>query len=316
MKRHPLLVITGPTAVGKTELSIKIARKVKGEIISADSMQIYKKMDIGTAKITKEDMKEIPHHMLDIVEPDYDFSVAEYQEYVDKLIPEIINRGAIPILVGGTGLYIKAIVEGFLFPEMPNDLKLREKLEKEAKEHGNEYIHQQLEKIDPQMAKKLHPNDLRRVIRGIEVYQQSGKTITYFRKKQEEKPERYHSLKIGLTRDREELYQRINQRVDIMMKEGLIEEVKELINSGYNIGETALQGLGYKEIISYLNGDYSIDEAARIIKRDTRHFAKKQLTWFRRDDKINWFNLSQLNKKEVYDNIIQLINSWKTNINL
>ncbi|MEJ6950543.1 tRNA (adenosine(37)-N6)-dimethylallyltransferase MiaA [Natronospora cellulosivora (SeqCode)] len=316
MKRHPLIVITGPTAVGKTSLSIKIAKKINGEIISADSMQIYKKMDIGTAKISKEEQKEIKHHLLDIVDVDYDFSVAEYQEYVDKLIPEIIKRSSIPILVGGTGLYINAIVEGFLFPQMPNNLKLREVLEKEAKEKGNLFVHEKLKKIDPELANKLHPNDLRRVIRGIEVYEQTGKTTTFYKKKQEETPDRYNALKIGLSRNREELYQRINKRVDIMIKDGLIEEVKDIIDSGYDLGSTALQGLGYKEIINFLNGKYPLEEAVRILKRDTRHFAKRQLTWFRRDKNIKWFNLSKNNQENIYIDIIKLINSWMVNINL
>lgn len=305
-KKYPLLVILGPTAVGKTDLSLNIAKKIKGEIISADSMQIYKKMDIGTAKITLEERKIIPHYMLDIIEPSQEYSVADYQKEVDKLIPQIIKKNKMPILVGGTGLYIKATVKGFLFPEMKSDLNLREKLEKEAQNYGNNHLHEKLAKIDPKLANKLHPNDLRRIIRGIEVYQQTGKTLTYFKEKQAEKKDRYHNLKIGLIRDRNELYERINQRVDIMIKEGLIDEVKNLLN--YNLSATAKQGLGYKEILAYLEENYDLTEAIRLLKRNTRHFAKRQITWFKRDKNIHWFNLSTLKEKDVYQQIITLVN--------
>ena len=310
MDRYPLMAILGPTAVGKTELSLKIAEQINGEIISADSMQIYRNMDIGTAKASQFDRKQIKHHLIDIVNPDQDFSVADYQERVDALIPKIVKRGNIPILVGGTGLYIKAIIQGFLFPEMETNNELRSKLEKEAEKYGNEYVHNKLEEIDIELANKLHPNDLRRVIRGIEVYNETGNTITYYKKKQEATPMRYNALKIGLTREREMLYKRINQRIDIMIENGLINEVENLLDSGYDIGMTALQGLGYKEIVGYLNNEYSLDEAVRILKRDTRHFAKRQITWFNRDNDINWFNLSQRNTEPVFNEIMNLIKKW------
>lgn len=310
MDRYPLMAILGPTAVGKTELSLKIAEQINGEIISADSMQIYRNMDIGTAKASQFDRKQIKHHLIDIVNPDQDFSVADYQERVDALIPKIVKRGNIPILVGGTGLYIKAIIQGFLFPEMETNNELRSKLEKEAEKYGNEYVHNKLEEIDIELANKLHPNDLRRVIRGIEVYNETGNTITYYKKKQEATPMRYNALKIGLTREREMLYKRINQRIDIMIENGLINEVENLLDSGYDIGMTALQGLGYKEIVGYLNNEYSLDEAVRILKRDTRHFAKRQITWFNRDNDINWFNLSQRNTEPVFNEIMDLIKKW------
>lgn len=314
MDRYPLLIILGPTAVGKTELSLKIAEKMNGEIISADSMQIYRNMDIGTAKATPAERKRIKHHLIDIINPDEQFSVAEYQEKVDHLIPEILEKGSLPILVGGTGLYIKAVVQGFLFPEMKTNYKLRNKLESDAKNYGNEYVHKKLEKIDPKLAKKLHPNDLRRVIRGIEVYEETGHTFTYYKKKQEETPCRYKTLKIGLKREREELYNRINQRIDNMIEDGLIEEVKKLLDRGYDSNNTtALQGLGYKEIIAYLNNKYSLKEAIRILKRDTRHFAKRQITWFKRGKDTNWFNLSKNREDEIYHEIINLINNWEIN---
>jgi len=314
MDRYPLLAILGPTAVGKTELSLKIAEHINGEIISADSMQIYRKMDIGTAKASQSDRKQVKHHLIDIVDPDQDFSVADYQKRVDDLIPKIVKKGKIPILVGGTGLYIKAIIQGFLFPEMETNMELRSKLEKEAEKYGNEYVHNKLKEIDIELSNKLHPNDLRRVIRGIEVFNETGNTITYYKKKQEATPMRYNALKIGLTREREMLYKRINHRINIMIENGLINEVENLLDSGYDIGMTALQGLGYKEIVGYLNNEYSFDEAARILKRDTRHFAKRQITWFKRDNNINWFNLSQKNTDQVFNEIVDLIKKWsKTN---
>ncbi|AZO95421.1 tRNA (adenosine(37)-N6)-dimethylallyltransferase MiaA [Halocella sp. SP3-1] len=307
-KRYPLLVLLGPTGVGKTGLSLKIARRMKFEIISADSMQIYRGMDIGTAKVSNEDRKVVRHHMIDIIEPDDDFSVADYKTLVDKLIPEIVKRGTRPMLVGGTGLYIKSVMRGFLFPEMKINKKLRSQLFQEAEDKGNIYIHNKLKEIDPELADKLHPNDLRRVIRGIEVYEETGKTTSYFKKKQTETPDRYKSLKIGLHRERSELYKRINQRVDKMIEDGLIEEVERLLEDGFKISGTALQGLGYKEIISYLKGEYDLAEAVRVLKRDTRHYAKRQLTWFRRDKSIKWINLSLLDSEEALKEIINYIN--------
>ncbi|MFW6281700.1 MAG: tRNA (adenosine(37)-N6)-dimethylallyltransferase MiaA [bacterium] len=310
MDKYPLLVILGPTAVGKTDLSLEISKKYKGEIISADSMQIYRKMNIGTAKIKPNEMNNIKHHMIDIINPDEDFSVAEYQEMVDQLIPEIIKRGSLPIMVGGTGLYIKSVVQGFIFPDMDTDFKLRKKLEEQAEKFGNEYIHKKLRNIDPELAERLHPNDLRRIIRGIEIYKVTGHTTTYFKKKQEKFPPRYNTLKIGLKRDRQELYKRINQRVDIMIEQGLVDEVKELINFGYNTESTAFQGLGYKEIVSYFENECSLDEAVRILKRDTRHFAKRQLTWFRRDHEIKWINLTNKTKTNVIKEAKNKIEDW------
>ncbi len=308
--KYFLPIILGPTAAGKTELSIKLAKKFDAEIISADSMQVYKDMDIGTAKVTVDIQNTIPHHMIDILTPDGDFSVADYQKKVDKLIPNIYSRNKLPLLVGGTGLYIKALIEGFLLPEMDNDPDLRKKLRKQAREKGNKYVHNKLAKIDPQLAKKLHPNDLRRVIRGIEIYKQTAKTKTYFIEKQSQNPDRYKALKIGLYREREELYQRINKRVDNMIEQGLVREVKNLL-ANYELSKTAKQALGYKEIIAYLDGQFDLEEALRRIKRDTRHFAKKQLTWFKRDDSINWFNLSSLTEETVYKDCMKLIDRQK-----
>lgn len=305
--RYPLIIILGPTAVGKTELSLELAEKINAEIISADSMQIYKEMNIGTAKVSEKIRNKIPHHMIDIINPDENFSVADYQEYVDNLIPKIINKNKIPLMVGGTGLYINAVVEGFMLPEMEPDYDLRNELRQKAKKHGNLYVHNILKDIDPPLAEKLHPNDLRRVIRGIEIYKLTGKTKSYYKNKQDNKEDRYKTLKVGLKREREELYDRINIRVEKMIEEGLIDEVKR-IEKKYNLSKTSHQALGYKEILSYLNDEYDLEEAKRIIKRDSRHYAKKQLSFFKRDEKINWFNLSNLDKSKILNDIFKLIN--------
>lgn len=305
--RYPLIVVLGPTAVGKTDLSLNMAENLNAEIISADSMQIYKEMNIGTAKVSKKIRNKIPHHMIDVIKPDQNFSVADYQEYIDNLIPKIINKGKIPLMVGGTGLYINAVVDGFMLPDMEPDYNLRKDLRQKSKKHGNEYVHDILKEIDPPLAEKLHPNDLRRVIRGIEIYRITGKTKTYYKDKQEKKKERYKTIKIGLKREREELYHRINERVEKMIEKGLIEEVKYLKNK-YNLSKTAAQALGYKEIMSYLNDEYDINEAKRIIKRDSRHYAKKQLSFFKRDKKINWFNLSKTKQSKILNEIFKLIN--------
>lgn len=305
--QKPLVAIIGPTAVGKTKLSLTLAKELNAEIISGDSMQVYKGMNIGTAKPTVEKRQNIPHHMIDILTPEEDFSVADFQQRVDELIPEIVQRGKLPMLVGGTGLYIKALIQGFLFPEMETDWELRERLEAEADKHGTEYVHDKLKEIDPTLADKLHPNDLRRVIRGIEVYQQTGKTSTHFRQKAKERPPRYRAVKIGLRRDRDELYDRINRRVNSMIDNGLIEEVKELYEAGYDRELTSMQGLGYKELIGYFEGEYDLEEAVRLIKRNTRHFAKKQLTWFRKDDEIHWFDVEEYEFEKLISDVEEVI---------
>jgi tRNA dimethylallyltransferase len=306
-KKLPLLVILGPTASGKTEFSLKLAAEIKAEIISADSMQIYRGMDIGTAKPGLEERNKIKHHMLDIVDPDEKFSVADYKKMVDKLIPEIITKGKLPLLVGGSGLYITAVIKGFYFSNIKDDNEYRSKLRLEANKYGNEYLLNKLKEVDPELAKKLHPNDLRRIIRGLEAYKQTGKSISYYKEKQAKEAVKYRVLQIGLNRNREELYQRINLRVDKMVENGLVEEVKNLYYNYKNISSTALQGLGYKEIVNYLKGDLSLEESIVRIKRDTRRFAKRQLTWFKRDKEINWFNLSDINCDEFYRNSLRLI---------
>lgn len=310
MAKYPLLIITGPTAVGKTELSLKIAEELQGEIISADSMQIYRYMDIGTAKASAEERKRVRHHMIDIINPDETYSVADYQQEADRLIREICARGSLPIMVGGTGLYIRAVIQGFLFPEMETNHQLRAELTEMARKYGNEYLHQKLAEFDPEHARKIHPNDMRRIIRAIEIFQETGHNMTYYLEKQKYTPPRYNTLKIGLIREREELYDRINKRVDLMIKKGLVEEVKNIIKAGFNMSATALQGLGYKEIIGYLKGDYPLEEAIRILKKNTRNYAKKQITWFNREKDLHWFNLTGKSDIKVYQEIMALISKW------
>ena len=304
-KYDKVVAVVGPTAAGKTELSLKIAEEFDAEIISADSMQIYKDMDIGTAKVSEEIQNRVKHHQIDIITPEEDYSVADYQEDVDPIIENIFQKNKLPLLVGGTGLYIKAVLEGFSLPDMDPDEDLREKLRQEAEEHGNKYVHDKLRKIDSKLADKLHPNDLRRVIRGIEIYKLTGHTKTYYKKKQKEAPPRHQAVKIGLTRDREELYDRINKRVDLMIEEGLIEEAKSILNKyELNDNSTARQAIGYKELFNHFNGEYDLEEAIRLIKRNTRRYAKRQLSFFKRDDSIKWYNLSKIKKEKLFKEVL------------
>lgn len=309
---YPLIIIVGPTAVGKTDFALTLAREINGEIISADSMQIYKKMTIGTAKPSNEEMARVPHHLVDCIWPDEEFTVADYQYRVEEIIEDICSRGAIPMLVGGTGLYVQAVVDGFVFPEMETDWKFREEMHDLAERMGTKEVHRRLSEIDPELAAKLHPNDLRRVIRGIEIYRQTGKTSTYFQKLADEKPARYDTLKIGLIRAREDLYQRINHRVDLMIEAGLVREVQTLLDEGYSKDLVSMQGLGYKEVIGYLQGEYDLNEAIYRLKRDTRHFAKRQLTWFRRDEEIIWLNPAELTTTEMVEKVKKIVDQrWK-----
>jgi len=309
-KYDKVIAVVGPTAAGKTELSLKIADEFDAEIISADSMQIYKNMDIGTAKVSKEIQNKVQHHQIDIITPEEDYSVADYQEDVDPIIENIFQKNKLPLIVGGTGLYIKAVLEGFSLPDMDPDEELREKLRKEAKKNGNEYVHDKLKDIDPKLADKLHPNDVRRVIRGIEIYKLTGHNKSYYKKKQKEAPPRYSSIKIGLTRNRKELYDRINKRVQKMIKEGLIEEAKNIYNN-YDLDKnsTARQAIGYKELFKYFDDKIKKEEAIRLIKRNTRRYAKRQLSFFKRDKSIKWYNLSKINKKTLENKVLNYLKS-------
>ncbi len=285
----PLVVILGPTAVGKTKISVELAQCIKGEIISGDSMQVYKYMDIGTAKIQPEEMHNVKHHLIDIKEPDQSFSVAEFQSLADYHIKNIATQNKIPIIVGGTGLYIQAVIDHYNFAEEENTISYRNKLYAEAAMHGKAYLHQKLAQVDKVSAEKIHVNDVKRVIRALEFYYANGKPISENDLDCKNKNPKYNMVLIGLNMDRGLLYERINERVDKMMEEGFLEEVKNLLQRGYSPEAPALQGLGYRQLISYLQGKNDLNTAIELIKRDTRRFAKRQLTWFRRDSRINWF---------------------------
>lgn len=294
----PILVIVGPTAVGKTQLAIMVAKMVDGEIISADSMQVYRDMDIGTAKPSLEERAGVPHHLIDIVPPSRDFTVAEYQELAEIAIADINKRGKVPILTGGTGLYVRAVIDGFDFPGS-EDLALREKLAEYARVHGQDALHQKLAEVDPVTAQRLHPNDTRRVIRALEVYQLTGVPLSRHLAKQEGRAQRHPAVMFGLTRDRQELYRRCDLRVDRMLENGLLDEVKRLLDLGFDPRSTALQAIGYKELIGYLEGEYDLEEAVRLLKRNTRRYAKRQFTWFLRDPRIRWINLDDVDWQEA-----------------
>ncbi|MFN2340340.1 MAG: tRNA (adenosine(37)-N6)-dimethylallyltransferase MiaA [Halanaerobium sp.] len=306
-----LIVLTGPTAVGKTELSLELAQKIDAEIISADSMQIYQQMDIGTAKASKTERELVDHYLIDFLTPEADYSVSRFQDDCDQTIAEIKARNKKPMLVGGTHLYLRAVLEGFMLPEIEPDYELRQKLEELADVQGTEAVHAILAKKDEVTAEKLHPNDLRRVIRAIEIYEQTGKTKSFYKKQQLARPPRYTAYKFALIRSRENLYQRINQRVDLMLENGLLEEVKYLLNNYDNLSDTAQQALGYKELISYLEGDFSLEEAVYEIKKRSRHFAKRQLTWLRKEDDLIVFNIENENKDDILNTMLKLIKGEK-----
>lgn len=283
-----LIILTGPTAAGKTKLSIALAKSVNGEIISADSMQVYKHMDIGSAKIRPEEMQGIKHYLVDILEPSEEFNIVLFQKYAKQAAAEIYEKGKIPIIVGGTGFYIQSVLYDIDFQDSDEDAALRAELEKTAQEKGREFLHNILKECDPQAAREIHANNVKRVIRAIEFYRQTGRKISEHNETERAKQSAYDSYYFVLTDKREKLYENIEKRVDIMIQEGLVGEVKRLMDMGCKRDSTAMQGLGYKEIISYLMGEITLDEAIRIIKRDTRHFAKRQLTWFRRERDVIW----------------------------
>lgn len=289
-EKEKLAVLIGPTAVGKTKLSILLAKRFNAEIISGDSMQIYKRMDIGTAKIKEEEMEGIPHHLIDIKNPEESFSAAEFQELVRSKITEITSRGKLPIIVGGTGLYIQSVIYDYQFSDAPSDEEFRKTLEERAEREGNNVIYEELLEIDPESAEKIHPNNIRRVIRALEIYHCTGKTMSQYQEKQN--PELLYDMAlIGLTMDRETLYDRINQRVDIMMQEGLLEEVRSLFDNGLRDCQS-IQAIGYKELYDYFNGRVSFEDAVGNLKQNSRRYAKRQLTWFRNKMNVEWFDMS------------------------
>jgi tRNA dimethylallyltransferase len=294
-----VIVIMGPTASGKTQLAIELAKRYNGEIVSADSMQIYKYMDIGTAKPEPEEMQGIRHYLINEVEPDQEFSVARYQELAIGYIEEILAKGKTPVVVGGTGLYINSLVYNINFSESIIDWGLRDKLKQEAEEKGNQVLHDRLREIDPQAAERIHVNDTKRIIRALEVFEHTRQTISHHQEISRQTPSRYQFRLIGLTMEREKLYDRINRRVDLMLEKGLIEEVKKLVSMGYDKNTIAMQALGYKEILAHLRGDISLEEVVYIIKRDSRHYAKRQLTWFKRLESVHWIKTDDFTDSEA-----------------
>ncbi len=289
MKR-PFVVLAGPTAVGKSELSIELAKRIGGAVISADSIQVYKYMDIGSAKITKEEMQGVDHYLVDEFLPDEEFHVVKFQQYAKKYMEEIYQKGQIPILVGGTGFYIQAILKDIDFSEQESDEAYRHEMEKLAAEKGAEYLHEMLRKVDEKSAKEIHANNVKRVIRALEYYHLSGEKISEHNEKERQKQSPYNFAYFVLNDDREKIYEKIDRRVELMLDHGLVDEVRHLKEMGYGKELVSMQGLGYKEILSYLDGEISYEESVYILKRDTRHFAKRQLTWFKRESDVIWVN--------------------------
>ena len=286
--RRPMIVLTGPTAVGKTKLSIALAKAVDGEIISADSMQVYRRMNIGSAKITWEEMQGVPHHLIDVLEPWDEFNVVVFKDMCEKSLAGIYERGHIPIVTGGTGFYIQALLKDIDFTENEEDKSYREYLENLAEEKGAEYLHQMLLEVDSASAEAIHANNIKRTIRALEFFYLTGEKISDHNEKEKEKSSVYNSCYFVLNAPRDLLYERIEQRIDEMLEQGLVEEVKALKDMGCHRGMVSMQGLGYKEILAYLDGEITLENAVEILKRDTRHFAKRQLTWFRREQDVIW----------------------------
>ena len=309
-----LVVITGPTAVGKTDISIKLAKEINGEIISADSIQVYKGLDIGSAKITQDEMDGVKHYLIDVLEPTDDFDIYTFKQMAEEAIEEIYAKGKVPIIVGGTGFYIQSVLYDVDFEETEVDMEYRKELEELAKINGNEYVHKMLEEVDPEYAAGIHPNNLKRVIRALEFYHENNIPLSKHNAEQKENESPYNFAYYVLNDDRDVLYDRINKRVDLMFDKGLVDEVKGL---GLNNSNQSMQGIGYKEVLDYLNGNLSLEETKELIKKNTRHFAKRQLTWFRREkvvqmidyrdfdrdvDKVLTFMLKDLEDKGIWKN--------------
>lgn len=297
MKR-PLIILTGPTAVGKTKASIALAKAVGGEIISADSMQVYKQMDIGSAKITEEEMEGVPHYLIDVLEPSEEFHVVKFKKLALKAMEEIYAKGKIPLIVGGTGFYIQALLYDIDFTENTKDKTIREELLRFAKENGAAKLHEELRRTDPKAAEEIHENNVKRVIRALEFYRLTGTKISEHNEAERAKTSPYTFCYFVLNDDRERLYERINARVDKMLDDGLLYEVRALKERGFTKDMVSMQGLGYKEMLAYLDGTVSLSDAVYILKRDTRHFAKRQLTWFKRERDVIWVNKNEFAYEE------------------
>ncbi len=313
-KKRPLIILTGPTAVGKTELSIKLAKAVNGEIISADSIQVYRHMDIGSAKVTTEEMDGVKHYLIDVLDPADEFNIYVFKKMAMEAIEEIYAKGKIPIIAGGTGFYIQSILYDIEFSEEEGDKTYRHMLENKAKEEGVSVVHKMLEEVDPKAALEIHENNLKRVIRALEYYKETGQRISEHNEEQKQKESPYNFRYYVLNMDRDKLYDRINLRVDIMLDNGLVDEVKKLKNMGYANNLVSMQGIGYKEIRDYVDGSCSYEEAIDILKKNTRHFAKRQLTWFRREQAVTWINHEEFGNDK--DKILDFIINDLKNINI
>lgn len=298
MDKKPMIVLTGPTAVGKTKLSIALAKAVNGEIISADSMQVYKYMDIGSAKITSEQMQGVPHHLIDVLQPWDEFNVVVFKQKCDKCLAEIYDRGHIPIVTGGTGFYIQALLRDIDFTENEENTEYRESLENLADQQGAEVLHEMLKQVDPVSAGAIHANNVKRTIRALEYFKLTGEPISAHNEQEKQKESAYRSCYFVLNDEREKLYLRIEERIDEMLRQGLVDEVVKLRDMGCHRGMVSMQGLGYKEILAYLEGEMSLEDAVYILKRDTRHFAKRQLTWFRREKDVIWVDKNRFDYDE------------------
>lgn len=303
-----LIVLTGPTAVGKTDLSIELAKRLNGEIISADSIQVYKKLNIGSAKITPEEMQGIKHYLVDVLDPTEDFNVYIFKEMAKKAIDEILSKGKTPIIVGGTGFYIQSVIYDIDFADEDNS-HIRKELEDIAKNKGNLYLHKELSKVDPKSADKIHPNNVKRVIRALEFYKLNNRPISLHNEEEREKKAQYNTKYFVLNDKRDLLYERIDKRVDIMVESGLVEEVEALVKSGLNSSYNSMQGIGYKEIVEYIDSKCSLEDAIDNIKKNTRHFAKRQLTWFRHEKNVNWIDKSEYNydNERILSSMIEII---------
>ena len=296
--KPPLIILAGPTAVGKTAASIELAKAVNGEIISADSMQVYKYMDIGSAKITREEMQGVPHYLIDELEPTKEFNVALFQKLANKYMEQIYAKGKIPILVGGTGFYIQSVLYQIDFTENDSDMTYRKELETLAQQEGKEYLHQMLWQVDEKSAREIHANNVKRVIRALEFYHKTGQKISEHNEEERKKDSPYNYVYFVLNDERAVVYDRINLRVDLMFEQGLLEEVEKLKAMGCTKDMVAMQGLGYKEVLDYLDGRCSLDQAKDKIKQETRHFAKRQLTWFRREKDVCWVNKQEFHGED------------------
>ena len=308
MNKQKLIVLTGPTAVGKSKLSIELAKRIGGEIISADSMQVYKHMDIGTDKISVEKMDGVPHHLIDILEPEEPFNVFLFQKLVKEAIADISSRGKVPIIVGGTGFYIQAVLYDIDFTETDEDMTIRNELEERASAGEKSALFEELKAVDPKSAEIIHANNVKRVIRALEYFKKTRRPISEHNEEQHQRTSPYDFKYFVLTDDREVLYSRIDKRVDLMIQEGLEDEVRSLLTRNIDRSATSMQGLGYREMIGYLDGDYDLDRAVYLIKRNTRHFAKRQLTWFRREKDVIWIDKKLFGRDDarVLEEIIRI----------